>query len=207
MGKRSVSSIVATLLAICWYVAIVLVALGACLLVVSPFVDPPRIEVGLSLPASFSLEARTSRASAPSLGVDDGQIEGVTGSVRFSPRSRIVVAWSAFALIVWMSFVLWVLAQLRGLFRALREGTPFVPANATRLRRIGWAVIVGELVRSAFVLYANYYVMTRFSAEGLQFSAWPHVGISDIVSGLIILVIAEVFAAGTRLNEEQSLTV
>jgi Protein of unknown function (DUF2975) len=207
MGKRSVSSFLAGLLAVCWYVAIVLLALGVCLLAVSPFVEPPRIEVGLSLPASFSLDARMSRVSAPSLGVDDAHLEKVTGSVTFSPRSKIVVAWSAIGIILWLLFVLWVLAQLRGLFRALREGAPFVPANATRLRRIGWAVIVGELVRSVFVFYANYYVMTRFSAEGLQFSAWPGVEISDIVSGLIILVIAEVFAAGARLDEEQSLTV
>jgi len=41
----------------------------------------------------------------------------------------------------------------------------------------------------------------------LRFEAPPDLNIFAIVNGLIILVIAEVFRAGTRLDEEQSLTI
>jgi hypothetical protein len=41
----------------------------------------------------------------------------------------------------------------------------------------------------------------------LRFDAWPHLDVSAVIAGLIILVIAEVFRAGARLEEEQSLTV
>ena len=44
-------------------------------------------------------------------------------------------------------------------------------ANATRIRTIAWLVIIGELARSAFVFFENYYVMTHFSADGLRFDA------------------------------------
>ena len=44
-------------------------------------------------------------------------------------------------------------------------------------------------------------------AEGLRFDARPDFSIMAVFYGLIILVIAEVFRAGTRLDEEQSLTV
>ena len=57
------------------------------------------------------------------------------------------------------------------------------------------------------VFFENYYAMTHFSAEGLRFDARPDLNGFAIINGLIILVIAEVFRAGTRLDEEQSLTV
>jgi hypothetical protein len=49
--------------------------------------------------------------------------------------------------------------------------------------------------------------MTHFQANGLRFSAHSEFNVFAIINGLIILVIAEVFRAGTRLDEEQSLTV
>ena len=49
--------------------------------------------------------------------------------------------------------------------------------------------------------------MTHFSADGLRFDAWPDLNVFAILHGLIILVIAEVFRAGTRLDEDQSLTI
>jgi hypothetical protein len=102
---------------------------------------------------------------------------------------------------------LWVIGTLRAVFRTLRDGRPFVRANATRIRSIAWLVIIGELARSAFVFFENYYVMMHFSADGLRFDARPDLNFFAIINGLIILVIAEVFRAGTRLDEEQSLTV
>jgi hypothetical protein len=49
--------------------------------------------------------------------------------------------------------------------------------------------------------------MTNFSAQGLRFVAAPDLDLVAIVLGLIILVIAEVFRTGTRLREDQSLTI
>ena len=99
------------------------------------------------------------------------------------------------------------LGQLRAIFRTLRDGQPFVPANATRLRQIAFAVIGGELARAAFALFENYYAMTHFVAEGLRFDARPDLNVLAVLNGLIILVVAEVFRVGTHLDEEQSLTV
>ena len=91
--------------------------------------------------------------------------------------------------------------------RSKRAGRPFVAANATRIRRIGFVIIASELAWSAIVFFESYYAMTHFSADGLRFDASPDINVLAILSGLIILVIAEVFRAGTRLDEEQSLTV
>ena len=200
------ASVLTTLLNVAWYLVAIGLILSVCLLAVSPWVGSPGIDVDLKIPVSFSLDAGSHRVRAP-LGVDAAQIEDLRGSLRFSPRRASFVAGSAVVLIVMLALVLWVLGQLRAVFRTLRDGQPFVPANATRVRRIGWAVIVGELARSAVELSTSSYAMSNFSAEGLRFDARPDLNIFVIVNGLIILVIAEVFRAGTRLDEDQSLTV
>ena len=54
---------------------------------------------------------------------------------------------------------------------------------------------------------ANAYARSHFVADGLRFDAWPRLDMYAVICGLIILVIAEVFRAGTRLDEDQSLTI
>ena len=39
------------------------------------------------------------------------------------------------------------------------------------------------------------------------FDTWPRLDFATLGHGLIILVIAEVFRAGTRLDEDQALTI
>jgi hypothetical protein len=57
------------------------------------------------------------------------------------------------------------------------------------------------------VFLENDYARRFFSVDGLQFTAHADFSVAAIIEGLVILVIAEVFRAGTRLDEEQSLTV
>jgi hypothetical protein len=230
MGKRSVSSFLTVLFNLGWYGMALGLVLTACLAVVVAVVDLPGLKV--TIPVSFVVDARTHRITVPSAGgsdaknqdvrlggtqgfgfefgddngVKDAQIR-VRGSLRLPTRSRSLLVGNAILFIALLALALWVLGELRALFRTLRGGQPFVAANAARIRRLGFAVIVIELARSATVFFENYYAMTHFSADGLHFDAWPDISAFAIVNGLIILVIAEVFRAGTRLDDEQSLTV
>ncbi len=206
IGKGSLSSGLAILLSVGWYGVAVLLALAFCVVLVSPWVDPPRVEVGLAVPVAFSLDAEVHEVPAAP-GFEDVHVHNLRGSLRFSPRSRGFVAMAALSLVVVLGLVLWAIDQLRAVFRSLREGQPFVTANAMRIRRIGWAVILGELARAAFAYWGSSYAAMRFVAEGIRFEARSDFDFLPIVYGLIILVIAEVFRVGTRLDEEQSLTV
>ena len=64
-----------------------------------------------------------------------------------------------------------------------------------------------KLARAASIYFAHVYVAAHFAADHLRFTAWPDVDVLAIVSALILLVLAEVFRTGTRLDEDQSLTV
>jgi DUF2975 family protein len=207
MIKASVASFVAVLLSVAWYVVAVVAVLTACLVLVSPWADLNGSHgSAIDIPVSFDVDPGAIQVSAPTLGVA-AEIQHVRGSMSFPPPNRASIVVPLSLVTVLLALVLWALGQLRAVFRTLRDRRPFVPENASRIRRIGYAVILGELARTALVFSANSYAMTHFSASGLHFNARPDLNLFAFVHGLIILAIAEVFRAGTRLDEDQALTI
>ena len=103
--------------------------------------------------------------------------------------------------------LLWGLNQLRHVFRSLSRGLVFIPQNARRIRWVGLTVIFGELARAVLVYFWSYYLSLHFTANGLHFVASIDFSGVTVIAGLSIMVIAEVFREGTRLQEEQSLTI
>jgi Protein of unknown function (DUF2975) len=215
LGRASVVSFLAVLVTAAWGLVALGLVLMPLMVVLAPVVEGP-VEVNagwigvgskMTIPVSFSVDARIHRVTAPSLSVENAQLQDVRGLLQFPVQRGAFFAGNVIFITLTFALVLWVLGNLRAVFRTLRDGRPFVRANATRIRTIAWLVIILELARSAIVFFNNYYAMTYFSADGLRFDARPDIHFTAIVDGLIILVIAEVFRAGTRLDEEQSLTV
>lgn len=207
MRKAPIASFLIVLLNMAWYVVAVALALTACLAAASVFHHAGGTSE-LDIPVSVNVDALALQVGAPSLGIESARLHNVRGSLIFPARAMAsLVAPVLAGLAIVLAVVLWVVGQLRAVFRTLRDGQPFVPANAIRIRRIGFFVISGEFLRAAIVFAANSYAMNHFSANGLRFDARPDLNLLTIVHGLIILAIAEVFRAGTRLDEEQSLTI
>jgi DUF2975 family protein len=156
------------------------------------------------LPVAFELNA----GAAQVISVDRRNIGGVeqaSGLLRLATPDRPWIAMAAAA--VAMAIALWVLAELAALCRSVRDGQPFAPGNAGRIRRLALALVLGEVSRAAIVYTAHTYAATHFAGEHLRFTASPHIDPLTIVSALILLVLAEAFRTGARLDEDQSLTV
>ena len=209
------ASIVITLLNMASGVMILGLALALAVVVFAPIARGP-VEVGASwlgvgttmtIPVAFSVDRRMHHLAAPSLNVDAAEIRNATGVLRFPVHGGAFFVGNVILLVVLFSLALWVLRQLRAVVRTVRDGQPFVAANAARIRRIGYAVIAGEIVRAAIVLFEHAYAKSHFTADGLRFELRPDVNVLAFVCGLIIVVIAEVFRTGTRLDEDQSLTI
>jgi hypothetical protein len=103
--------------------------------------------------------------------------------------------------------LLWILYHLRELLRALTRVGPFAPDNPGRIRKIGWALVAAGPVFGLFMfLYGTIYV--RFlDIPGAQIEVPVDVHPFVILTGLIVLVISQVFEMGVRLQREQDLTV
>ena len=217
MKQGSLQSLLVHVLNVAWYGIAAILAIAIVFLIVGADValridfDGPSVDAGrgaaMSLPVFLKVDAGAHPVRAPSLGIDDVQLQQLRGVARFPVRKGPLFAATVAMVIVSLVLALWVLDQLRGLFRTLRDGQPFVAANATRLRRVAWAMIAGELGRSAVLFFESYYAATHISAAGFSFDARPQLNLFAIVSGLIILAIAEAFREGSRLDEDQSLTI
>lgn len=156
------------------------------------------------LPVAFELDAGAARVTS----VDrrnSGAIEKASGLVRLETPDRPWIALAAAA--VMLALTLWILSALAALCRSVRDGQPFAPRNARRIRGLALALVLAEASRAAIVYAAHAHVAAQFAADHLRFTASPHVDALAIVSALILLVLAEVFRTGTQLDEDQSLTV
>jgi hypothetical protein len=210
LGHGSVPWVLVVVLNVAWYFVATALALTICIALITPWLDVRGSNTHgsmIDIPVSFDVDAGALRVRAPALGVDTAKIQHVRGSMSFPPPGRASVVVPLMLVVFMLGLVLWAIGQLRAVLRTVRDRRPFAPENAGRIRKLGYAVIVGELARTALVFSANSYAMNHFSADGLRFDARPDLNLFAIVHGLIIFAIAEVFRAGTRLDEDQSLTI
>ena len=124
-------------------------------------------------------------------------------------EQRLALAMDLLPLLLWMA-VLWLIF---GIARSVRDGDPFIPANARRLRGIGGLLILGFILvyvgQNALEdeLLAPYSrAEAAFDSRGLRppdrdFPETP------LLCGLGILALAQVFAHGTRLREDVAATI
>lgn len=211
----SAATVVSVILGIARGLVTLGLVLTVVLVTVVPFtwgqleVDASWLAIGtrMTLPVRFYVDADAHRITAPSIGVDRAELLDTHGSLRFPASKGWFLYANAAFLIVLFLFAIWGLEQLHRVIGTMRKGQPFVPANARRLRRVAAAVIGGELVQAALVFFNQFYVKTHFTATGLLFDASFNVDFFAIVLAFIIFAIAEVFAAGTRLDEDQALTI
>ena len=205
LGQSSIASFIRVVIEATWWmvvVAMVLVA-GMAVFSLTGGLDGKNLTVGLPVGLEVLDPVQGAGASLNA----EGRIKKLRGTVRFPTRRSPFIFGSMLLIAVLSACFLWFLTQLRHIFRSLSRGEVFIVENARRLRWVGGMVIVSEMVRSAFVLYASYYASANFSASGLRFEVVAELDGTAILAGLAIIVIAEVFREGTRLQEDQSLTV
>jgi len=93
-----------------------------------------------------------------------------------------------------------VVGRLRNIFRTLIGGDPFHPDNARRLRIIGAALAILEILRYLFAAGSRLLLHGAVKiGGGVSLTTWFAV--------LVIVVLAEVFREGARLRGEAELTI
>jgi hypothetical protein len=205
LGERSIASFIRFVLDAAWWLVAVSLVLLAGLLALTFFVNVEGDNLTMELPVALELNAPV-QASGASIETD-ARIENLRGNLRFPVRYGAFFSGSMLVVVLLFGSLLWVLTQLRHIFRSLSQGLLFIPENARRIRWVGFTFIFGELARAAVVYFWSYYTSQHFTANGLRFVASTDFNGITIVGGFAILVIAEVFREGTRLREDQSLTI
>ncbi|MEM7459992.1 MAG: DUF2975 domain-containing protein [Pseudomonadota bacterium] len=116
------------------------------------------------------------------------------------PTGRIVAA--LIGLVVFAPGIAYVCAQLRRILSTLAEGDPFVPENAPRLTRIAIAIGLIEGIRILSVL-----VLATTIDLGEGYVASININLAVWGAVIVLLILAQVFKEGTRLREEEKMTI
>lgn len=113
---------------------------------------------------------------------------------------QLVIGLAGLAVI--MPGVIFICLQLRRILLTLIDGDPFVPENAGRLSRIGIAIAAMELLRLAVVVFVSAVpklVGDEAPRLSTQFILW--------ISVAALFVLSQVFREGTRLRDEEKMTI
>lgn len=93
------------------------------------------------------------------------------------------------------------LVPLAAIVASAGRGDPFVPANADRLRRIGWALLVLQLLDLPCAFLARFWPSLGSAAPAGDIS------VGGWLATLMAFVLARVFAAGSVMRDDLTGTV
>lgn len=94
-----------------------------------------------------------------------------------------------------------ILVALGAILSSVRAGDPFVAANAARLQRIGWALLLLQLLDLADGMF-----VLGFDRLGVDHATWVP-GFTGWVAGLMMFVLARVFRVGAAMRDDLAMTV
>jgi hypothetical protein len=128
------------------------------------------------------------------------EFSGIKALAEGVSPGQLVIGLAGLAVIV--PGVIFICLQLRRILLTLIDGDPFVPENAGRLSRIGIAIAAMELLRLAVVVFVSAVpklVGDEAPRLSTQFILWISVG--------ALFVLSQVFREGTRLRDEEKMTI
>lgn len=183
------------------YYGVIAMGLLVVLVITWVAVAPPG-GMSLDLPARFEIDRSAYEITSDVTGESEIWIEQAEGQIKVtsaSPR-RAIQGFSVAGLSLLVAF--FALRQFRGIFRSLKAGKPFMQANVRRIRMLGLAVIVGEVLRAALVAWTSGEMGRYLTSEQIQFRSDFQPSVLVIFAGLLLLVLAEVFREAAVMKRD-----
>jgi hypothetical protein len=127
-------------------------------------------------------------------------LPGVQAVAEGVPMGRFVVV--LVGLVIFATGIAYVCSILRRILVTLAKGDPFVPENAARMTKIAIAIGAIEVIRNCTIFIINATLDLGGGYRGVMsfnLAAWGAV--------IVLLILAQVFKEGSRLREEEQMTI
>jgi hypothetical protein len=205
LGRWSLASLMKLVIDVPYYgflAAIPLVCVLALWIALTPAgPGQPGRRVDLEIPVRFQLDPASHPFSTTRPDVQAVSITKAQGTLEVKGASAFGAGWAALGFaIITVATALFVLGRLRAVFRTLKDQNPFVPRNSARIRMIGLALILGQLASAAFAAWLAGQVTRDISVAGVLFDNVPSFNGWVLFSGLILVMLAEVFRLGAEMK-------
>jgi hypothetical protein len=202
LGNKSLSAILAKCINVIWWIAWIGFVVLITAIIMTAVIKKAFV---LNIPVTYA--AVTIAQIQPAGG---GFPPGVLNSTNGSLYVQIAATWPYVimllaALTIIFAAVLMVTYQLKIIFSNFRNNLPFNEPNISRIRHIAVVLIGYALAQWLFNIAVNQILVSNFR--------WEHItltysfNISCLLTGIVLIVIAEIFKQGTALDNENKLTI
>jgi len=128
--------------------------------------------------------------------VKEGMDLNINTRAASTPEQKLLVARvSVAAALACCLLAMPLLRRVLAIVDSARNGDPFVPENAERLRQVGWLLLASNALIG---------IAVGFAVRGIKF---PPISFSAILTVLLIFVLAQIFEVGARMRGELQETV
>jgi hypothetical protein len=129
------------------------------------------------------------------------------GELRVFNNSRTAWTLQIVGMLVVLGVVLYALWHLRALMRSVLAGTPFLPENASRIRKVGLVVVAWSLLTPFAKYFVGAAMIEGVHVPGILLKPPIEFNPDVLFLGLAIIVLGEIFRQASLLQRDQSLTV
>jgi len=135
-------------------------------------------------------------------------------TISFTTKNRFALLMLFVTAYVFLAFSFIIILQLKKFLKSIEIGQPFQKENVNTIRIVAYAMIAEPMISLLGISGFTYYLYQPVQIENTRFTIFWMALFDKIPDafwqafyGLVILLIAEIFRLGTKLKEEQALTV
>ena len=203
LGNKSLSKILSIILNILWWIEWIGSGILITVILVTWFLKK---NISLNFPLTFS---SVTFKTVPSVSKDipAGVINVMNGNFHVPVDNN----WQNILMLLAGSIticavVIGITHQLKLILSSLSSNQPFNELNVLRIRNIGIALIVFSFLQFLSNIILNRFLMSHFTwDEGITLTYIFK--ISYLITGVILIIVAEIFKEGASLKEETNLTI
>lgn len=121
---------------------------------------------------------------------------------------RAISTFDWLSMLSWIAILILTALIINSLRKSVRDQQPLPQGNITLMRIIGGLIIFDQLCVATSYALSHKMVRMAASPEVAGYaSTFSTIEYGQVILGLLILFAAEIFALGSRLSEEQKLTI
>jgi len=109
--------------------------------------------------------------------------------------------------LLYLFFLGFAFLQIMGLSKSIVKKSPFEKANVSRLRKIGFSIIIVGFIHPLLTRYLTILAAKNVTISGLVLDTTKPMDLHYYILGMVFLLIAHVFKKGIELREENALTI
>lgn len=168
-----------------------------------PFTASVLVAIGAGPEPQFPVELARSSAQ----GINGAFVDEAQGILRLETTNWAFPAISNLAKLLTAIGLTYVFYQLGAILHAIKSGDPFGRSNVTRMRRMGWAVLIVGFLRPAIEYFAAWLILNQLTIVEPPLSQPSPFQSEVILVSLLILILAQVWSYGLEIERDRALTI